>query len=275
MPRSPRPSTGPRPAPTGAALGMVLGLALSWAAGHAAAGPRVLTDPGEQAAWSAVGRLNLSGAGHCTATLIDPGHVVTAAHCVFNPRTLQPVPPGRIHFLAGYRKGEYLAHRTGAAVAVSPEYRPTRKGSRTPAAMLSQDVAVIRLASPIEAVAPIPLSAAFRDRRARLRVLSYGGDRPEALSVEADCAMQGRMGDALITDCDAVPGVSGAPLIAPGTGAAGREGAEVVGVVSGVALPKGAQARLPLGAAANGVPTYAAAVDRLGPILKASLKDTP
>ncbi|QNT68923.1 trypsin-like serine protease [Defluviicoccus vanus] len=48
--------------------------------------------------WQAIGRLNRGGS-FCTATLIAPAAVLTARHCVWDPRTGQMVAPTELHFL--------------------------------------------------------------------------------------------------------------------------------------------------------------------------------
>ncbi len=198
-------------------------LAAATAAG-AEGSARVLMSAGAQAEWAAVGRLNTAGQGHCTATLIAaPDLAVTAAHCVHAPATGAPYLPHRLHFLAGWRTGRFAAHLPGAAVALAEGfvYTPRRGDPR-------HDIALIRLDGP----APqglTPLSPARHPAIAgeRVTVLSYGRDRPEALSAETGCSIIARHGPVLLTDCEAVPGVSGAPLLR-----AGPDGPEVLGVVS-------------------------------------------
>jgi Trypsin len=51
-------------------------------------------------ALDAVGRVNHDG-GFCTGALIAPDRVLTAAHCLWDPRQRQLVRPGKLHFLAG------------------------------------------------------------------------------------------------------------------------------------------------------------------------------
>ena len=69
----------------------------------------------EGRAFLAVGRLNVAGRRFCTATLIEPAVIVTAAHCLFHPRTRARVPLAEFRFAAGYRRGEAVGAGTAGA----------------------------------------------------------------------------------------------------------------------------------------------------------------
>jgi hypothetical protein len=109
------------------------------------------------------------------------------------------------------------------------DLRPDGKAS---VALASRDVAVLKLARPItrDEVIPLPLASPGAGRE-QVRILSYGRDRPQALSIEPECPIALRRGDVLFTRCEATPGVSGAPLVRLGPDG-GRAGAAVLGVVS-------------------------------------------
>lgn len=216
----------------------VTGIAALWLAGSPsalAADPKpgivgsddrtVTADP----RFAAVGRLNLSGTGFCTATLIRPNVVVTAAHCLTYKRTGKPIPPDRLHFVAGWRKGKYAAHRRGRATRIHAEY----KGAASPGQRMASDIALIVLDKPIPAsvIAPIPLDRGTGSVRMTVPLthVSYARDRAHLPSVETGCVVRKVVGRMLLTDCDANFGGSGAPVLRE------RDGAlHVLGVVSGV-----------------------------------------
>ena len=166
---------------------------------------------GDDPALRAVGRLNIAGRGFCTATLIAPDLVATAAHCLFYKRTGAPVPPDRIHFLAGYRKGAFAAHRVAAAVRIHPAFEAPRP---TEARGVAADVAVVRLERPIADVEAAPLGLADRlVDGARLTFVSYARDRAELPSIERDCAAIAVREDVVWTTCDVNFGASGGPML--------------------------------------------------------------
>lgn len=230
----------------------------------AARSARRLASVAEQAEWRAIGRVNSGGRGYCTGTLISPIHVITAAHCVINSRTGRMWQPTSIHFVAGFRKGGYAAHRVASAVAILDPDTPRPKGRRAALSYVPRDLAILRLGRAISAdeVTPLPLADPGARTGETVRVLSYGRDRPQALSIEDVCPITARRGDVLFTRCEATPGVSGAPLVRLGPDG-GRAGAAVLGVVSIMTLGDMAAGATPPGAGS----AAAVAADRLAPVL--------
>jgi len=179
--------------------------------------------------WQAIGRLNLSFGRSCTGTLVAPDRVLTAAHCLYDEQNGGQVSPSAVHFLPGYRLGEYTAH--GVAVAIEmPEMRPpARQGPDSEA--IAHDWAIVRLQSALP-LRPIPVSTLAAGGGRPLLRAGYSQDRRYLLQVHDGCVVIGRLGDlpVLLTDCDATRGDSGSPLLQ-------RDGEHysVVGVTSAVA----------------------------------------
>lgn len=207
-----------------------LGLLLSWMAATSVAaqstGLTRLTGRDALLGWEAIGRLDAKGIGFCTGTLIAPDLVLTAAHCVFNPRTGAPLDPGSLTFRAGLRDGEAIAERRVARIAAHPTYRP---GAGMHRQNVLHDVALLKLTEQITSsdADPFILHTGPIDGY-EVSVTSYGKGRAEALSRQRACQILGRQGDLIAFDCNVTFGSSGAPVFIK-TGNRGR----ILSIISG------------------------------------------
>ena len=119
---------------------------------RAAAGHRRRRDPrrpvdARAEPWRALGRVQLEVGGRCTGVLVGPRTVLTAAHCLFGPRSRQVVRPGTVHFLLGYHLGEWTARARVSAFATGRGLRRERDGPRI--GPLGADWALLTLDAPL------------------------------------------------------------------------------------------------------------------------------
>jgi len=157
----------------------------------------------------------------CGGTLVDPTHVVTAAHCVLNAGA--DVPPASFRVNTGFSRfnatpgsggdprplsGDALQTRTVEAVRRHPGYALRAGGSGTLAELVN-DVAVLTLSSPVRTDAstqPIGLADAGASPLGTARTAGYG--------LQAD----GGTADGLLYALDTPLSDASTPLASGGTG---------------------------------------------------------
>ncbi|MBO9476422.1 trypsin-like serine protease [Shimia sp. R11_0] len=194
-------------------LGCMLSVVLSVITQPLAAEERLqpLLRRGDLLGWEAIGRLDAAGNGFCTAALIAPDQVLTAAHCVFdaNGRLL---PADQIMFRAGYVEGQSLTERQVNRIVVDAGYQDSADG-KISTRMIPHDVALLRLASPISSSEADPFAIHVDPQEGeKVSVLSYGRGRSEHLSWQRDCSILERGWGILTFDCNVTFGSSGAPV---------------------------------------------------------------
>ena len=187
-----------------------LALALAVLAAPAGAGGLTsLTDRSHILGWEAVGRLD-GERGHCTAVLIAPDLVLTAAHCMFEPDTNTRRDPTELVFRAGYRDGETIAESAVARAVVPEAYDNLQKDFLK---FLVSDVALLELADPIPSTTAAPYAVTGPGEAGdSVTVVSFGRSRMNAASRESGCSVTAAGRGAIVFDCEGEPGSSGAPV---------------------------------------------------------------
>ncbi len=190
--------------------------------------PRTTVDQ-TQLPWRAIGRLQAEGAS-CTAALVRPAVLLTAAHCVFHPFTHQLFPAEALHFQLAYAEGKYEAEANGVRITVPDNYDPVLS-----IGTMGNDWALVEIDRPIgEPDSILPM----RDRAPRagdtVALGGYAKDQIERFLVDLHCRVRGLLSDRngvpmIHHDCTATHGVSGAPLLIEDAAGWTIGGVEVVG----------------------------------------------
>lgn len=167
--------------------------------------------------WRGVGKLQgVDGRLHaaCTGALVGPHTALTAAHCMFNPRTKQPFPPGTLHFLLGFEFEGYAGHAVvvsfvhGAGFRLADTVRT--RGADWALLTLDRDIGAP------DRILPIRAKPAVAGTRVLLG--GYSQMQPYILTASSACKVLAQSLDAdgrpvLRHDCESANGVSGAPLL--------------------------------------------------------------
>jgi len=212
---------------------------LAATAGAAAPPPATAADS------AAVGRVNVAGRSFCTGTLIDARRVVTAAHCLFDPHTGERAPLGDVHFVAGWDRGDFVAHAQPIAIRIALGYV---WAERRTLASLERDLAILEFAGPV--AAPELALEPDADGATALALVHYSHRRPHLATRDEGCRRIGAIGRLWRLDCAIEPGGSGAPVLVGASGAP-RVAAVAIGRTRGdggwttLALPLTRQALLP------------------------------
>lgn len=177
---------------------------------------------------AAVGRLDAEGnSTSCTATLVERDVIVTAAHCLFP--TARKVSPAELVFTPNVGAQRLPSVRVAQIVGLGVDQMDPDKPEDTPTEV---DWAILRLASPVANVTPIPVEPlALADVERRIKagedVLSnlgygmYGITISRRLHRSEGCTLtedwremtEGTDDRLVVTTCPVIKGDSGGPIL--------------------------------------------------------------
>lgn len=180
----------------------------------------------EQAPWAAVGKIvrgRIDAQGFCTATLINPDTVLTAAHCVYRKQGFTPSQLRQFVFVAGWNNGQALASSIIREVIISDSYERSPKIQLD---LLNHDWAILKLAEPITNIRPMPV-VAMPGPWEPVYFISYSKVTPEAPQLTTGCQHRIMEEGPMQIACPAISGNSGAAVLV------GRpEDAQIVAVLA-------------------------------------------
>ncbi len=190
--------------------------------------------------WSAIGKLYNRTGEACTGALVSPLEVATAAHCLYNPRTGLLLHPQSLHFLIGYKQGEYREDLRVSEFTNRPTYKPDAN-----LASEANDWAILKLAAPArEQVKVLPRAETPAKIGNPVMVGGFAQSRRFTLTADMDCHVTAILPNGLLAhDCAAMKGDSGAPIMRTDGGTIEFLGVQVESVQSaGVTIQIGVPA---------------------------------
>ena len=169
--------------------------------------------------WSAVGRLTLDGGqGFCTASLIAPDIILTAAHCLYDEQTGAQYTIKDFEFQAGWSSGRAEVYRKVKSILAHPKYHFEIANSIE---KVSHDIAVIMLDQPIHSknIQPFVVTS-LPHGGAGVLVVSYAPRHKETPFSQSLCKVKAEQNEVLLLTCDVDYGASGAPVFVISEGVA-------------------------------------------------------
>jgi len=174
---------------------------------------RVLKDTGEFP-WSVIGQVTFESGGGCTATLIGPDILVTAAHCISSNNRIRP--EGRFETGADLPGGPRTARITD--FLMGEEWNEARFSGGID--YDGTDWALLRIDTPLGgelgyvSVRDLTPAQSGEALRARIWQAGYSWDTGENLSGNEDCRiLEIHDGNTMAHDCDTTRGDSGSPFM--------------------------------------------------------------
>jgi protease YdgD len=164
--------------------------------------------------WSSIGKLNNSTGGQCTAAVIGPHQVLTAAHCLYNIGAGRFISPGSIHFLLGYEKGKYRLHRVAVRYFFPPSFDPTKINESNKE--LADDWAILDTNEPFPAdIRPLRIARMVPSPGKAVMTVGYAQERAYVLTADQYCRIEliSTDGKMILHDCAIQHGDSGGPLL--------------------------------------------------------------
>ncbi len=191
--------------------------------------------------WSSIGKLYNRAGEACTGAIVSLTEAVTAAHCLYNPRTRILLQAESLHFLIGFKQGDYREDLRIAKFVIGSNYSL----DSTVTSEMS-DWAILKLAVPATSgIRPLPLANRPAKVGDRIMVGGFTQSRRYLMTADRDCGVRAILSNGLIVhDCAVMKGDSGAPLLRPN-----GDTIEVLGIHVASALSNGAPVQMAVPAA--------------------------
>ena len=134
--------------------------------------------------WSSIGKIGIASMTirhACSGAVIGSNEFLTAAHCLYNDTTKRFFPAGSIHFLLGYARREYRAHRVASRYSYPPDREKLLIGAR-------YDWAIVYVNEPFPTdVMPLRLATATPSPGTAVKIAGYPIDRPHMITADLHC----------------------------------------------------------------------------------------